>query len=114
VLLGLATSEFVATTKWSDAPLSAKSLSFSVAPPSMVGAFKTPTLRGVSNSSPYGHGGSLATLLDVAKHYGQRAQMVTAAKAVGTVEEWVPTFDANVQNELPQLLDVMTADVVVP
>jgi cytochrome c peroxidase len=114
VLLGLASSEFVATTKWSDAPQAAKSLSFSVAPPSMIGAFKTPTLRGVSNSAPYGHGGSLATLLDVAKHYGQRAQMVTAAKAVGTVEEWVPTFDANVQNQLPQLLDVMTADVVVP
>ena len=54
------------------------------------------------------------TLLDVAKHYGQRAQQVVPAKAVGTVEEWVPAFDANVQNQLPQLLDVMTADVVVP
>lgn len=114
VLLGLATSEFVASTKWSDAPAAAKPLAFTVAPPSMIGAFKTPSLRGVSTSAPYGHGGSLLTLLDVAKHYGQRAQQVAPAKAVGTVEEWVPAFDANVQNQLPQLLDVMTADVVVP
>ena len=114
VLLGLATSEFVASTKWSDAPQAAKPLAFTVAPPSMVGAFKTPTLRGVSTSAPYGHGGSLLTLLDVAKHYGQRAQMVTPAKAAGTVEEWIPTFDINVQNQLPQLLDVMTADIVIP
>jgi cytochrome c peroxidase len=114
VLLGLAGSEFVATTKWSDAPQAAKKLAFSAAPPSMVGAFKTPTLRGISSSAPYGHGGKFLTLLDVAKHYGQRAQMVDPSKAVGTVEEWVPTFDANVQNELPQLLDVMTGDVIVP
>ena len=114
VLLGLAGSEFVATTKWSDAPQAAKQLTFSVAPPSMVGAFKTPTLRGVSNSGPYGHGGVFVSLLDVAKHYGQRAMMVDPSKAVGTVEEWVPTFDANVQNQLPQLLDVMAGDVIVP
>ena len=114
VLLGLAGSEFVATTKWSDAPTAAKQLAFSVAPPSMDGAFKTPTLRGVSSSGPYGHGGVFVSLLDVAKHYGQRAMMVDPSKAVGTVEEWVPTFDANVQNQLPQLLDVMAGDVIVP
>jgi cytochrome c peroxidase len=114
VLLGLASSEFVASTKWSDAPSAAKPLAFTVAPPSMVGAFKTPSLRGVSTSAPYGHGGTMLTLLDVAKHYGQRAQQVAPANAVGTVEEWIPTFDTSVQNQLPQLLDVMTADVVVP
>ena len=114
VLLGLAGSEFVATTKWSDAPQAAKSLSFSVAPPSMVGAFKTATLRGVSKSAPFGHGGVFVSLLQVAQHYGQRAMMVDPAKAVGTVEEWVPNFDGNVQSQLPQLLDVMTGDVVIP
>jgi cytochrome c peroxidase len=110
VLLGLATSEFVATSKWSDAPQAAKPLLFTVAPPSMVGAFKTPTLRGVSTSFPYGHGGGFAALSDVAKHYGTRAQEVVAASAAGNVEEWVPNFDANVQTDLPQLLDVLTAD----
>jgi cytochrome c peroxidase len=110
VLLGLATAEFVATSKWSDAPQAAKPLLFTVAPPSMVGAFKTPTLRGVSTSFPYGHGGGFAVLSDVAKHYGTRAQQVVAASAAGTVEEWVPNFDANVQTDLPQLLDVLTAE----
>ena len=114
VLLGLAGSEFVASTKWSDAPSAAKPLAFTTAPASMVGAFKTPSLRGVSRSGPFGHGGKFASLLEVAKHYGQRAQMVAPDKAAGTVEEWVPTFDANVQNALPQLLDVMTGDVIVP
>jgi cytochrome c peroxidase len=111
VLLGLATSEFVATSKWSDAPSAAKPLLFTTVPPSMVGAFKTPTLRGVTQSAPYGHGGTLLLLSDVTKHYGQRGNMVVPAKATGTVEEWVPNFDGNVQNELPQLLDVLAADL---
>jgi cytochrome c peroxidase len=110
VLLGLATSEFVASTKWSDAPQAAKALAFTTVPPSMVGAFKTPTLRGVSQSAPYGHGGTFGLLSDVTKHYGQRAQMVAPANAAGTVEEWVPNFDGNVQTELPALLDLLTAD----
>ncbi|MEZ6068393.1 MAG: cytochrome c peroxidase [Planctomycetaceae bacterium] len=33
------------------------------------GAFKTPTVRNVAASGPYMHDGSLATLLDVVKHY---------------------------------------------
>ncbi len=111
VLLGLATSEFVASSKWSDAPQAAKPLVFTAVPPSMVGAFKTPTLRGVSQSAPYGHGGEYARLLDVAKHYGQRGNMVPPSKTTGTIEEWIPNFDANVQDELPSLLDVLTADL---
>lgn len=111
VLLGLAASEFVASSKWSDAPQAAKPLLFTVVPPSMVGAFKTPTLRGVTQSAPYGHGGQFALLSDVTRHYGQRAQEVVPNKALGTVEEWVPNFDGNVQSELPQLLDVLTADI---
>ena len=110
VLLGLASSEFVATSKWSDAPQAAKPLLFTVAPPSMVGAFKTPTLRGVSTSAPYGHGGTFAALSDVSKHYGTRAQEVVPAAAAGTRRGVGPNFDANVQTDLPQLLDVLTAD----
>ena len=34
-----------------------------------MGAFKTPTLRGVSRSAPYMHDGSLATLADVVAFY---------------------------------------------
>jgi len=111
VLLGLASAEFIASSKWSDAPSAAKPLVFTVVPPSMVGAFKTPTLRGVTSSGPYGHGGTFTQLADVSKHYGQRAQFVEASKAAGMVEEWVPNFDANVQRDLPALMDVMAADL---
>lgn len=111
VLLGLASGEFVATSKWSDAPASAKPLLFTAVPPSMVGAFRTPTLRGISQSAPYGHGGTYAQLLDVSKHYGERGDKVAAGKSTGVVEEWVPNFDVNVQNDLPTLLDLLTADV---
>ena len=111
VLLGMASAEFVATSKWSDAPLSGRALAFTVVPASMEGAFKTPTLRGVPSSGPYGHGGTLAQLLDVTKHYGMRALNVQAGKAAGTVEEWVPNFDGNVQSDLPSLMDVMAADL---
>jgi cytochrome c peroxidase len=77
----------------------------------MIGAFKTPTLRGVSSSAPYGHGGAFPLLRDVTRHYGERAKDVPLAKASGVIEEWVPAFDELVQDQLPALLDVMTADV---
>lgn len=37
--------------------------------PRDLGAFKTPTLRGVASRAPYMHDGSLATLEDVIEHY---------------------------------------------
>jgi cytochrome c peroxidase len=110
VLPTLASGEFVASSKWSDAPSAAKPLMLELAP-SMLGAFKTPALRGVAQSAPYGHGGKLATLLAVSRHYGQRAQLVPAAEATGTVEPWAPEFDAVVQGEVPAMLELLTADV---
>jgi cytochrome c peroxidase len=93
---GLALAEFVASSKWSDAPASAKLLTFPT-DASMLGAFKTPTLRGLPQSAPYGHGGTFTTLLEVAKHYGTRAKDVGEDRATGEVEPWVPEFDANAQ-----------------
>ena len=110
VLLGLAASEFVATSKWSDAPQAAKPLAFTSVPSSMIGAFKTPTLRGSPQTAPYGHGGAFRLLSDVTKHYGQRAEQVPATKAPGEVEEWLPLFDAGAQSDLAQFLDELTAD----
>lgn len=109
VLGGLAASEFVATTKWSDAPAAAKLLVLP-AVPSMLGAFKTPPLRGVAGTGPFGHGGSFATLVDLTKHYGTRGKSTPGARTAGVIEPWLPEFDANVQNELPAILEVMTAD----
>ena len=38
---------------------------------SMIGAFKTPSLRGVTDTAPYFHDGSAATLRDVIEHYAR-------------------------------------------
>lgn len=109
VLAGLASSELVATTKWSDSPAAAKLLVLPAAP-SMLGAFKTPPLRGVAGTGPFGHGGSFATLLDITKHYGTRGKSTPGAKTAGVIEPWLPEFDANVQKELPAILETMTAE----
>lgn len=110
VLLGLASAEFVASSDWSDAPSAAKQLLFASVPPAMVGAFKTPTLRGVAQSAPFGHGGSLPALEDVARHYGERGEKVAPGSSTGVVEPWLPEFDSNAQAELPAFLEVLRAD----
>jgi cytochrome c peroxidase len=113
VLPDLAKGEFVATSKWSDAPSAAKPLALA-AEPTMLGAFKTPTLRGVAVTAPYGHGGTLATILDVTKHYGKRAEDVKDGQAVGAVEPWVAPFDANVQVDMVPIFEAFDAEVVTP
>lgn len=111
VLPTLASSEFVASSKWSDSPASAKLLTLPSAP-SMLGAFKTPTLRGIAETGPYGHGGMYTTLADVSHHYGTRGDEIKDDRAVGTTEEWVQPFDVNGQKELPAFLEVLTATVL--
>lgn len=107
VLSGLAAREFVASSSFSDAPSAAKSLVFTDTP-SMLGAFKTPALRGVAETAPYGHGGRFATLLEVTVHYGERGTKVGAAEAAGVIEPWIPSFDSIAQTRLPPILEVLT------
>lgn len=111
-LVKLAASEFLASSKWSDAPSAAKP--FDLDEPTMLGAFKTPTLRGLPTSAPYGHGGTLAKLFDVTHHYGGRGLDHADPLAVGTTEQWVPNFDANVVSELVPILEAMTGTVELP
>ncbi len=44
---------------------------------SMQGAFKTPSLRGVTDTAPYFHDGSAATLRDVIEHYARGGDVKT-------------------------------------
>jgi cytochrome c peroxidase len=114
VLPTLATREFNGASEWSDDKTAAKLLSLPQAD-NMLGAFKTPTLRGIAAvSAPYGHGGMLVDLPAVTKHYGDRGLPHEDPHAIGTTEQWVPQFDANVQQQLPAILQVMTGDVVYP
>ncbi len=115
VLAGLATREFVASSMWSDATSSARPLLFDpAAMPGMTGAFKTPTLRGLPKTGPYGHGGTLTTLLDVTRHYGQRGLDDANPTASGKTEEWIGMFDHGGQHDLVPFLEVLEAETDVP
>jgi cytochrome c peroxidase len=111
-LARLTQSEFHAGTKWSDAPAAAKP--FPLDSPAMLGAFKTPTLRGVFGTAPYGHGGTLPDLAGVSKHYGNRGLPPEDPAAIGGTEPWVPRFDEHVGAALPAFLELLTADPVDP
>jgi cytochrome c peroxidase len=54
--------KFADLGRWAIAPIGAKS-------PSDMGAFKTPTVRDVTQTAPYMHDGSLKTLEEVVEHY---------------------------------------------
>ncbi len=108
----LLASEFTAGKEWSDAPASARSfLGMELPVQTTVGAFKTPTLRALPASGPYGHGGTFFTLADVTKHYGGRGLRENDTRAVGATEAWVPEFDANAARELVPFLETLTGEV---
>lgn len=54
--------------------------------PALLGAFKTPQLRGIAHKKPYMHNGSLNTLMDVVEHYNK-----------GGSKDGVGTVSANVR-----------------
>ncbi len=108
----LAASGFRASSKWSDDASSAKT--FPTDAPTMLGAFKTPSLRGVGTSAPYTHGGMDATLGEVMNHYGKRGLERADPHTTGNTEEWVPIFDRNVSDDLPAFLEVLTAPLEMP
>lgn len=77
-----------------------------------LGSFKTTGLRGVANSAPYGHGGTIATLQEVARIYGTAGLPSNDARSVGTTEPWLGQFAQIHADELVPFLQVLTADVV--
>lgn len=82
-------------------------LPFTVVPGSMLGAFKTPSLRGVATRAPYGHGGTLADLLAVSKHYGERGLALGDARAVGETERWAVRFIPQHAEEVTEFMRVL-------
>jgi cytochrome c peroxidase len=79
---------------------------------SQLGSFKTPTLRGVAGSAPYGHGGTLATLLDTATNYGTAGLPPSDPRAVGATEPWLVEFGQGHAADLVPFLQVLTAEPV--
>jgi cytochrome c peroxidase len=107
-IAALLASEFRADGPFSDAPSAAHGLTGLVAGDWTLGAFKTPSLRGVTLTAPYGHGGSLATMTDVLKTYSTAGLKVDDTRAAGPSEPWLPMFASSHVDELVpfmQLLD---------
>ena len=46
-------------------------LDFARTGPELIGAFRTPSLRNIENTAPYGHKGQVATLADMLAHYNE-------------------------------------------
>jgi cytochrome c peroxidase len=103
-------SPFNAAGSFSDDPAAAH-ITGLTADPSTLGAFKTAPLRGVADTAPYGHGGTLATLLDVANNYGVAGLDPSDPRAVGPSEPWLPLFDQPTRDALPTFLEILHADV---
>ena len=106
-ILQLMTSEFHAGTPWSDAP----QVRFShLAPVSFtLGTMKTPPLRGVTSTAPYGHGGTLATLRDVLEVYAEPGLPETDLRATGVVEPWLPRIAPHDRDAILPFLGVLDA-----
>jgi cytochrome c peroxidase len=101
-------SAFNAAGSFSDSPGAAHLAGLS-ADPSTLGAFKTPPLRGAADTAPYGHGGTLATLADVAQSYSTAGLDPADPRAVGASEPWLPKFDTPTRDALPAFLGVLHA-----
>lgn len=98
-------AEFAAWSRWSDAP-AARSAAGLREHPSMLGAFKTPALRGVAKGAPFGHAGALGGLVDVTEGYGKGGD----PHALGVVEPWVLPFGETTQWALVPFLAVLTGE----
>lgn len=95
-----------------DAPPPA--LPFTVVPTSMLGAFKTPSLRGVAARAPYGHGGTLADLAAVSKHYGERGLPAGDPRTVGETEPWAVRFIPQHAEEVTEFMRVLDEASIEP
>jgi cytochrome c peroxidase len=58
-----------------------------------LGAFKTPQLRNVALTSPYGHGGNYANLSDVVELIRTGGMPAGSSLTEGTTEPWLVMFD---------------------
>lgn len=100
-----------AAATYYDAPPPALPFTAETVPPALLGAFKTPSLRGIAKRAPYGHGGTLPNVAELAKHYGNQGLPPADPRAVGTTETWVPRFLGQHADEIAELLRALDEDV---
>lgn len=110
----LLASEFNSRSKWSDKPEAGDRILRAYDGPSMLGAFKTPTLRGLDRSGPFGHGGTLATLLEVTETYGKGGLDAADPRTTGALESWLTRFDPHAQQAIVPFLSALSGEVISP
>ncbi|MFO0679312.1 MAG: cytochrome c peroxidase [Polyangiaceae bacterium] len=75
-----------------------------VVPANAEGAMKTPSLRGVRDTAPYGHGGSIPDLEEVVRLYATSGLPEDDPRAVGRTEPWLVNFDEPTKRAIPAFL----------
>jgi cytochrome c peroxidase len=101
----LQSNEFGRSGPFSDSKVAATY----AAKPSMLGAFKTPTLRGLPLTAPYGHGGTYATLDEVIAVYADGGHPAEP-NSTGTLEPWLLKFDTPQVGAILELMNVLSGD----
>ena len=102
-LAGFDVSDFASDGRWSDAKVSRHKKRH----PGMLGAFKTPPVRGVAVTGPWGHGGSVPSLEMAVDLHRTRGMPEGSRLTVGAVDPWVVPFDAAKVSALVALMGTM-------
>jgi cytochrome c peroxidase len=97
--------EFNAGSIYSDDPSLARPAP--VAGPWTLGAFKTPSLRNVALTSPYGHGGNYVYTSDVVELHRTGGLPASSPYTTGTFDPFVPTFPAAQDATIVQFLNAL-------
>lgn len=106
----LLAGEFRGSGPYSDAPAAGRSFQGLAVTPAMLGAFKTPTLRALPKTGPYGHGGAVPTLEKVAEIYSTAGLYEGDGRATGVAEPWVVKFDTTARDAMPAFLRVLEGE----
>jgi cytochrome c peroxidase len=107
-LARLQTSKMLRTSVWSDAPddTSRKADLARAGDPALKGAWRTPSLRGVSLTAPYMHDGVYRTLQEVVAHYSKGGDPRAAGTRAAAIKPLLLTDEE--QAELVAFLETLT------
>ncbi|MDP3220900.1 MAG: cytochrome c peroxidase [Deltaproteobacteria bacterium] len=105
-----------ADSPFSDATTSRDDLVGLTAVEAMHEQFRTPSLRGVAATGPWGHGGTFATLEAVMLHYARRRDGVPVVGTTGAEDLHLGRFhqDGAYLSSLADLMRAATADPLLP
>jgi cytochrome c peroxidase len=105
----LIADDFTAGGPWSDDTSQARAVP--IAGPWTFGAFKTPQLRNVALTAPYGHGGNYVPMQDVVELIRTGGFTAGSPLTSGTTEPWLVPFDPASDTSLVAFLQVLDEQV---